>query len=314
MNESPDGPEYADPEVYRALAGFDTEWRDTWWNDDFLAFILARWGLGDSRRVLDVGCGAGHWGRSLLRALPEEARLDGVDIEPSFPELASKQAAERGLASRCTYQSAPAEELPFDDDSFDLVTCQTVLIHVADAATAVREMIRVLRPGGWLLAAEPDNLTSASSLLNLHPRPSAERVLAILELQMTCERGKAALGEGDSSIGGRLPGLLAQSGLTEIAVALNENCPMLVPPYDRGHQPLQLATELEFAEAGITMFTGTRNDTQRAFAAGDGDPERFDALWAHIEGYIEDFRGGVASKQLHGARGQTFYLVAGRKP
>ena len=57
------------------------ESRDYWWRADFVAFLLERWRLRGSRQVLDVGCGVGHWGRVLMRHLPEDATLSGVDRE-----------------------------------------------------------------------------------------------------------------------------------------------------------------------------------------------------------------------------------------
>ena len=159
-------PEHDDPARYIELAGFEGEWRELWWDQDFLRLMARRLGLGEVRRALDVGCGAGHWGRTLLPHLPGDAELVGVDRVEAFLELASREAVARELDGRCRYQLAAAESLPFPDASFDLVTCQTVLIHVADPARALAEMRRVTRPGGLILAAEPDNLANTLAWLN----------------------------------------------------------------------------------------------------------------------------------------------------
>ncbi len=308
------GPGYADPELYRKLAGFDGDWRDTWWNGDFLHFILQRWGALETRSILDVGCGAGHWGRALLRVLPDSTTLTGIDREARFVAMAAEKARKLQLESRTDYRQATAEALPFADESFDLVTCQTVLIHVADARPVLREMARVTRKGGFVLAAEPDNLTSTASLLSIHPRPADHDLLALIELRMLCERGKAALDEGDDSIGGRLPGLFHEIGLHRVKASQNENCPLLVPPYDRGTQPVQLAMEQDLAAAGCTPFCPQRADTLRLFLAGGGREADFDRYWGLVLDYIRQFQANTAAKTLHGARGQAFYLVAGVKP
>jgi ubiquinone/menaquinone biosynthesis C-methylase UbiE len=77
----------------------------------------------------------------------------------------SKKAAERasahGLADRFSYQVSVAERLPFPDASFDLVTCQTVLIHTPNPGAALDDMLRVARPNGLILAAEPNNVAGA---------------------------------------------------------------------------------------------------------------------------------------------------------
>src|SRR5690349_10848226 len=114
--------------------------RDHWWNLDHIELWARRVGLDDVGSVLDVGCGVGHWGRLLANVLPPAATLVGIDREPRWVEEAAERAAEAGLDDRFSYRLGSAEELSFEDESFDLVTCQTVLIHVADARQVIREM------------------------------------------------------------------------------------------------------------------------------------------------------------------------------
>ena len=109
-----------------------TDLRDRWWSEDFLELLAARLGLHDCERVVDVGSGHGDWGQRLLRHLAPHATLDGVDREVSWVERATERATELGLAPRCQYRVGAAEQLPFADGAFDLVTCQTVLMHLKD--------------------------------------------------------------------------------------------------------------------------------------------------------------------------------------
>ena len=130
--------------------------------------------------------------------------------------------AAHGLADRFSYQVAVAEKLPFADASFDLVTCQTVLIHTPDPGAAVDEMVRVARPGGLILAAEPNNVASALIFDSLSFHDPVDEIIARVRLQLICERGKAALGEGNNSIGDLVPGLFAERGLVNVRVYLND--------------------------------------------------------------------------------------------
>src|SRR5947208_3943667 len=107
--------------------------RDYWWNLDHIEVWARRVGLERVGSVLDVGAGVGHWGRLLSNVLAPDATVVGIDREPRWVEEATANAAEAGLAERFSYQLSTAEELPFEDESFDLATCQTLLIHVADA-------------------------------------------------------------------------------------------------------------------------------------------------------------------------------------
>jgi SAM-dependent methyltransferase len=307
-------PEHADPTRYAELAQFTGDWRDTWWNPDFLELCVSRLGLSAARSVLDVGSGAGHWGQLLARHLHPEVRLTGVDVKPEFAEMARTRAAEKGLADRTTYSQGAAEKLPFDDDAFDIVTCQTVLMHVKDAKVVIAEMMRVTRSGGWVVASEPDNLASTASLLNCHPRPDPKDVLALLEFQQICEAGKRALGEGDSSIGGILPGLFSRIGLQPVEVWSGDKCATLLPPYDRPDQALDLETHRGWYREQISGFTGTQHDSRRLFVAGGGEEADFGGFWKVAVRQMNAFLEATKAGEFHGARGLVGYLVAGRKP
>src|SRR6185436_18728119 len=124
------------------------------------ALIAHRLRLSELRSMLDVGCGVGHWGRLLLPLCHPEASLVGVDREVRSLEAAAQTARD---AKRCSYRAADLAALPFPDGSFSLVTCQTVLIHVADVRAALAELLRVLAPGGLLLLAEPNNLAGRAA-------------------------------------------------------------------------------------------------------------------------------------------------------
>jgi SAM-dependent methyltransferase len=91
--------------------------------------------------VVDIGCGAGN----VVRAIAEyrsDLRLHGVDISAGALEVA------RRAAPALDFQSAPAESLPFQDGSMSAVVMLDVLEHVTDPAAVLREIHRVLKPGG----------------------------------------------------------------------------------------------------------------------------------------------------------------------
>jgi SAM-dependent methyltransferase len=286
--------------------------RDYWWNRDFLELIARRFSFDRVREVLDVGCGVGHWGQLLIDVLPSAARLQGVDRDPGWVENAIARAAARGLADRVAYQVADVERLPFADASFDLVTCQTVLIHAADPAAAIAEMVRVARPGGLVLATEPNNIAGSLILSSLNFHAPVDDVVAWVRFQLICERGKAALGEGNNSIGDLVPGLFAESGLVDVRVYLNDKTNVLIPPYDTREQRAMLEEQSDTADRDL--WNWSRKDTLRYFLAGGGREGEFDAFWLAVTGDRHKFEETIADRTYSSTGAAVQYLVAGRKP
>ena len=109
----------------------------------------------------------------------------------------------------------------------------------------------VLRPGGLILVAEPDNVASSLVFNSVRPDDSVEEILAGVRLQLTCERGKAALGEGNNSVGDILPGLFVDAGLNDVAVYLNDKTNPFLPPYDSVEQRAMREEMLDFEAGGF---------------------------------------------------------------
>ena len=122
---------------------------------------------GNSRKVLDVGCGDG----SLLWPFCKSQDCYGVDVS----ETPLKQAELRGIR---TYRvNLESEELPFDDESFDLIVCSETIEHLLDADNLLHEIHRILRLGGTFILTFP-NVNQPISwpmqiLFDLPPRFSA---------------------------------------------------------------------------------------------------------------------------------------------
>ena len=100
--------------------------------------------------VLDVACGAAH---AAEQAAPHVRQVVGIDLTPSLLELGADRLHEAGI-NNVLLQLGNAAELPFVDDSFDLVVCRGALHHFLDPGGAVVEMARVCRPGGRVVVAD----------------------------------------------------------------------------------------------------------------------------------------------------------------
>ena len=117
-------------------------------------------GPGPGALVADIACGAGAG--ALQLAAQTGCRVVGVDLAPANVELAVAAAAAAGLAGLARFVVGDAEALPLDDAAVDGVLCECALCTFPDKPAAVREIARVLRPGGTLalsdMTAEPDRL------------------------------------------------------------------------------------------------------------------------------------------------------------
>jgi SAM-dependent methyltransferase len=258
-----------------------------------------------------VGCGVGHWGRAWLRVLPGDSQLTGIDREPAWIDKARQTAARAGLGARCQYLAAPAQALPFAAGSFDVVTCQTLLIHVPDARAVLKEMMRVTRPGGVVIAAEPNNAANPVIEDALGAGLSVEQTAQLVQFHLTCLRGKAALGLGDESVGRQLPGLFAELGLTNVAVCQNEKTCPLVPPYDTPRERAIVEELRDWARREFWIWD--RADTSRYFLAGHGQEADFDRFWQLAMLFRRQLCAAIENQNFTGAGGALFYLVAGRK-
>lgn len=120
-----------------------------WWSVRYYSRLVLRLlprRTSGRARVLELGCGTGH----VLKHLVQYCETWGLDVSPEAVRRA------RSVAPAARLLRARGEALPFQNASFDAALARHVLEHLSEPDLAIRELHRVLRPGGLLLAAMPN--------------------------------------------------------------------------------------------------------------------------------------------------------------
>lgn len=125
-----------------------------------------------NRRVMELGCGAARWAPFFLK---RGALYTGVDISDTMLELA------RSRMTDCQFYKIDSNRLPFEDDKFDLVFSITVLHHNSyeQQRELIIEMIRITKPGRFILLMEDIAARRARSFFNMFPRPIEDWVAEV---------------------------------------------------------------------------------------------------------------------------------------
>lgn len=161
--------------------------------------------------ALEAGCGMGDVSRDLARLVAPGGAVTGVDF--SHVMISEARRRQAGTDLPVTFEHGDARSLRFEDGVFDAVWTERMLSHLADAETAIAELVRVLRPGGRLVVLDAD----VSGTMIDHPDRA---FTAAFEAALHASVKNPYVGRG-------LRRLLVEAGLVEVVA-----CPRLIElPY-----------------------------------------------------------------------------------
>jgi SAM-dependent methyltransferase len=109
-----------------------------------------------ARTVLDMGCGTGVAARAIVRRPGFGGRVTGIDLSPYLVETATRLAADEAAGSRVSFQVGDTRQLELADQSFDAVVAHTLVSHVEEPQSVVREAARVVKRGGVVAIFDGD--------------------------------------------------------------------------------------------------------------------------------------------------------------
>jgi len=183
------------------------------------AFLLPH--LRESSRLLDCGCGPGSMSCDFARIL-SSGYVTGIDCEQSQIELAHNRARNQHLTN-VSFEVGSIYELPFPDSSFEVVFAHAVFEHISSHDAALKEMFRVLAPGGLVAVRSPD----WGGFIVVPDIPG-------LQTAMQHYADLQTANGGDIHIGRKLPGLLRAAGFDALTFSATYDCtlsPTIIAEY-----------------------------------------------------------------------------------
>jgi SAM-dependent methyltransferase len=175
--------------------------------DEWVPRVVEAARLEPGMRVLDVACGTGVLSLAAYEAVAPNGSVTGLDLNSGMLRVAKQKAPQ------IEWHEGPAEALPFEDASFDAVISQFGLMFFQDQVGAIREMARVLRPGGHLAVAVWD------SFEHIKGYAAAAEILADMFGDAAAESVRAPYSLGDKQI---LSPLFSEAGIADFSITTHD--------------------------------------------------------------------------------------------
>lgn len=288
--------------------------RKSLWLEDTLDKLAAWLGLKPGMTAVDVGCGLGYLGYTYWSYFGEGGQYFGVDESEKLVKDAEKAANEWAKDGEVSFKVGDAYKLPFPDDFADLVMCQVLLIHLEKPQDALAEMIRVAKPGGLIMCQEPDNL---SVLLEKWywslPELSIDEQLLFKKVALICNKGRIKLGQGDGSIGNKIPFMMNKLGLVEIGIRQNDAVCYIESPYE-GFRQKDLLDHVKKQWLDEKRYKTWMDRERKHFLAGGGDPAEYERYREIHERNMRVFRLQIKENKYFVCGSGHIYIIKGKKP
>ena len=288
--------------------------RESLWLEDTLEKLAAWLGLKPGMTAVDVGCGLGYLGYIYWPYFGKGGKYIGVDTSKKLVEDAEKAATKWAKEGEARFIKGDASKIPLDDDFADLVMCQALFIHLEEPEKALAEIIRVAKPGGLILCIEPDNL---SVLLEKWywslPELNIDEQLLFKKVALVCNKGRIKLGQGDGSIGNKVPFMMNKLGLTNIGIRQNDAVCYIEPPYE-GFRQKDLLDHVKKQWLDQERYRTWMDRERKQFLAGGGDPAEYDRYREIHERNMQVFRQQIKEDKYFVCGSGHIYIIKGRKP
>jgi ubiquinone/menaquinone biosynthesis C-methylase UbiE len=288
-----------------------TEDRNHWYNPDFFELMARRWGLNQYTSLLDIGAGMCHWSKLLVPYMKPDAAVIAMDNDKKWSKGSEEiEQYFQNLGASIKFVKGDAHHLPFEDDSFEVVTCQTVLIHLKNPDQALREMKRVVKPDGIVICAEPNNRVQALIQDTSNKDDNIEEILERVKQNLAWEKQKIQEQRGNSSFGDLLTGNMNALGFTDLQAYLNDKLVSIYPPYETAEQQAKINSFLNWGSSASSKLAFERAYQSTLNQKG----------YSHFLKNLQTMN--LENKVIRSIRNHTYasggasllYLISGKKP
>lgn len=270
-----------------------------WVNQLYQSFLDIRPG----QEIVDIGCGPGDFTRYLAGLSDGKSKILGIDSNPKSIKAGITDTKKARLSHVVSFKLGDAYRIPLDDDYADLTTCRTLLMHLDDPLKAVREMTRITKLGGHVVAVEQGKM-------GVYYDPNDKRFSRLSDQVWEAQlRGIRKLEGKEFRIGEKLPGIFQEAGLVNMKVEIQNNVYLAS---DTRQSLNDLKQELQFYLA----FFKERMEKDRKYIVAGG--LSIAKILEYNKGYLAKIEALLADDQKL-RRDPTIatdalYIVSGMKP
>jgi ubiquinone/menaquinone biosynthesis C-methylase UbiE len=260
-------------------------------------------GIKTNQKIVDVGCGTGDFTRYLAEISGGRARFLGIDSNEKSIKAAIVDTDKAGFARVISYRPGDVYKIPLEDNYADLTCCRTLLMHLPDPLRAVREMARITRAGGSVIAAEGGKMASFYDPDDREYSKQAERAYSAWVDGINKLEGK------EFKIGEKLPGIFRGAGLSNIKAEIQADAWLYSDPR---RKLTDIRADLRFEHS---VFNERRRKDRKYLIAGGLSPRWVSSYFDRLEARTKTKLSAKDEELRNDASfyGATFVLVSGTK-
>jgi len=296
------------------------------YNEDYLELLARRLELRNGMSLADVGCGLGFLGFQFIESVLPDGSYVGYDVNPELLRMARADARKVGISSAMQFRKGEAYDIPARTGRFDVTMCQTLLMHLREPWRAVKEMNRITRSGGFVMALEsawnrilnPMYFLEDGSHLDLSPQLVGDMAALAWAAQRGYDRRRKDARKTwmDTSGGWRVPIWFRRAGLADLKTYIGDRWWVTLPPYSD--------SERLNTEKFVKLIRKWLTDIERA---GKGYRETIELLCAgglsrrhaktiikRVDEYHELIADLLEHEKVVTVQMAKVYITIGRKP